>query len=561
MTYTLPHFFKRLSAALLFTTALGATAFAQSLPEISPEKIARDVDRRYDERTGITEYVAQSFDPFENDETLAGSAALRSASEGVTIEGDVVRGGAFLDISTIYTTGSADPYDVRGYEEAVFTSGMPVGVMRYDSRNLDCSRDVREVRYDDGYYNGASYGYIAGIYRLFPRYRGHRDYGWRRGHNGYRGYGSWRRNGNGHGDVRRRSGGHGNDGVTRRRRGGDDGVNRRRPRDGDVDRRRPRDGNGDVTRRRPTTSDVDRPRRRPGNGDGVVRPRRTGDGDGDVRRRRPSEGSGDVTRRRPTTPDVDRPGRRPNVDRPDRRRTDRKAKDHEQRIVSRRRTNPEGVTAEPRREKVNRPKRRETAPVSRPRRDVRRDDVRRPKVQKPVSRPAVSRPKVSRPPRVSTPKSSPPPVSRPRVNKKADQTFRKERPRSNRNKHRNFYPMVGGYSRTDVYVNARCVKEETLTVHIPQERLDAARFDGFAVILLDRAGREIPVFVPPNYVEGFRKAVGHSGLSKRSAWDTEPTPPRYITPSTNGTLSMPPSTREPIIYGDPGTKPRTGYPQ
>ena len=50
--------------------------------------------------------------------------------------------------------------------------------------------------------------------------------------------------------------------------------------------------------------------------------------------------------------------------------------------------------------------------------------------------------------------------------------------------------MVGGYSRANTYVDYRCLKEETLTVHIPQERLDAARFDGFAVILLDNAGRE-----------------------------------------------------------------------
>lgn len=586
MTYSLPHFFKRFSAALLFTTALGATAFAQSLPDISPDTIAQDVERRYDERTGVAEYVAQSFDPFENDETLAGSAALRSANEAVTIDGDGVQGGAFLDVSTIYTTGSDDPYDVRGYEDAVFTSGLPVGVIRYNSRTLDCSRDVREVRYDDSYYNGAAYGYIAGIYRLFPRYRGHRHYGWRRGYRGHRGYGHWRRRGHhgyGHGDVRRRRGGHGDDGVYRRRRGGGDGDvrrrrprdgdvdrPRRRPRDGDVDRRRPRDGSGDVTRRRPRDGDVDRPRRRPRDGD--VDRRRPRDGSGDVTRRRPRDGdvdrprrrpgNGDVTRRRPTTPDVDRPRRRPDVDRPDRRRPERrraggKPDTNGQPLVYRRPPNLDSAVGQPARRKVKRPKRRDTAPVSRPRRDVSR-----PKVQTPVSRPPVSRPKVSKP------KSSPPPVSRKRVNRKADQTFRNNRPRTNRTKHRNFYPMVGGYTRTDVYVNARCVKEETLIVHIPQERLDAARFDGFAVILLDRDGREMPVFVPPNYVEGFRKATGRSGLTKRSAWDTAPARPLHVTPQTQrhthertqGT-TLPPSSREPIIYGDPGDAPRSGYPQ
>ena len=77
----------------------------------------------------------------------------------------------------------------------------------------------------------------------------------------------------------------------------------------------------------------------------------------------------------------------------------------------------------------------------------------------------------------------------------------------------------------------RCLKEEKLTIHIPQERLDAARFDGFAIILLDNAGQEIPVFVPPNYVEGFRQAVGHKSYA------SQPQP------------QIGSSAREPIIYG------------
>jgi len=74
-----------------------------------------------------------------------------------------------------------------------------------------------------------------------------------------------------------------------------------------------------------------------------------------------------------------------------------------------------------------------------------------------------------------------------------------------------FIPMASAWSRNVVRnVDVQCAREEMLTVHIPQERLDAARFDGLTVLVLDRTGQEIPVFVPPNYIEGFRQAVdGH----------------------------------------------------
>ena len=86
----------------------------------------------------------------------------------------------------------------------------------------------------------------------------------------------------------------------------------------------------------------------------------------------------------------------------------------------------------------------------------------------------------------------------------------------------NFFPSAAiaanGYARTDVYANTRCVKEEKITLHIPQERLDAARFDGLTIIVLDNAGNEVPVYLPPNYIEGFRKAVsGYGGTVNYSS--------------------------------------------
>lgn len=83
---------------------------------------------------------------------------------------------------------------------------------------------------------------------------------------------------------------------------------------------------------------------------------------------------------------------------------------------------------------------------------------------------------------------------------------------------------ASGYARTDVYQDTRCIREEKVTLHIPQERLDAARFDGLTIILLDSAGAEVPVYLPPNYIEGFRQAVlGYGGaVTHSSGYQTQP---------------------------------------
>lgn len=50
------------------------------------------------------------------------------------------------------------------------------------------------------------------------------------------------------------------------------------------------------------------------------------------------------------------------------------------------------------------------------------------------------------------------------------------------------------------------MKEERVTLHIPAERLEAARFDGLSLVLLDKDGGDIPVYIPPNYIAGFIQA-------------------------------------------------------
>lgn len=289
------------------------------------------------------------------------------------------------------------------------------------------------------------------------------------------------------------------DGDFRRRkdRNADGDRRRREPREGrNADRRR--NVNGGVHSMPAQETFGDSRSRRPRNADGRTRDRNRQNANRDRRSRQPVTQDNNVNHKRPVKGDVFVPRRR--------------AKDARRTVKS-----PQNHT---------------------PPKHFNRDDSR-----------SVSRPAVSRPPKQRVERKPPP---QPRVDRKVDRTFKKHNPRVNRHKHRNFYPMVGGYTRTDVYVNARCVKEETLSLHIPQERLDAARFDGFAVILLDRAGREVPVFVPPNYVEGFRKAVGKPSYTRPTPYRSAP-----VTPS----VRVPSSSREPIIYGDPGTPAPSGYPQ
>jgi len=65
-----------ISTALLLTTALASPALAETLPEISPRQIASDVEVKFNPETGAKEYIAPSFDPFEEDRTMAGRPSI-----------------------------------------------------------------------------------------------------------------------------------------------------------------------------------------------------------------------------------------------------------------------------------------------------------------------------------------------------------------------------------------------------------------------------------------------------------------------------------------------------
>ena len=130
-----------------------------------------------------------------------------------------------------------------------------------------------------------------------------------------------------------------------------------------------------------------------------------------------------------------------------------------------------------------------------------------------------------------------------KLNRAVDRSFKNHKsPKAGR--HLNFFPLapvsLGSYARADVYHTTRCVREEKVTLHIPQDRLDAARFDGLTIILLDQTGAEVPVYLPPNYIEGFRKAV--QGYSAGATYQGQTQPSSYGQPA-------------PVPYGSGGSYP------
>jgi hypothetical protein len=79
-----------------------------------------------------------------------------------------------------------------------------------------------------------------------------------------------------------------------------------------------------------------------------------------------------------------------------------------------------------------------------------------------------------------------------------------------------------------------CAREDKLRVFIPNERLDAARFDGLTLIALDAQGGETPIYIPPNYIEGFQLASA-GRIQPQGYQNSAPTQgyaaPNYAAPS------------------------------
>lgn len=467
-------FLRTTAAAVIFCTgtSVAAQSVTQSaLPDLSADTIARDAQVRLIGGQSVT--LLPTFDPFEASGEFAGTAALRESQGEIDRTGARLPDGAVLDLTVIYTSGSDDPYDVRGLEEAVFLSGDFVPSVAYDTRTLECSSRVTDVVYRDDYYAGVSHGLIAGLYMAYPRYRGHRHFHYdlgprhyRRGgrrayrHGGYRGH-HGRSGGYGYSDHRRRDG-RGRRAEDRRdgRVRGDRAERDRGDRDRVVRDGRARDGGGRNREARrdpnPYAGGSYTPGARVGTGVGRMDDRRLRNAPG---RDRPAIAGRGAPRSEPLTQ------RREPVTRTTRERLPQTVREPRGRAQ---------IRQAPQYSKQPAPKRR--------------------------AEPRRSEPKRSEPKRAPAQRARPQ-----RIDRAMDRSFNDSRRKSlSRGKHLDYYPAS---TRVETRVDSRCAKEESLSLFIPSERLEAARFDGLTVILLASSGEEIPVFVPPNYVEGYLLAT------------------------------------------------------
>lgn len=537
-----------LSASAIVPVSAAEVTF---LPDIPANQIARDTARSFDSRTGISIVTAPTFDPFEQDNTLAGTASLRTGPSEIAIDGTPTLGGAYLDLKMIYTSPSDDPFDLRGFERAFYVSGDPIARIRQDARTLDCAANTTEVIYQDNYYNNFdNYGYLAGVYLLLPRYRGHRGF-WAGNsrHRPFAGWSDWRYRsgfnnyGNNFGNrgyytSRGRQGRvFNNDRFNDDRRGG-----RNNGRGNDGTGRGNNDNSGNVG----NVGNIDTSRERHTGRDTVI----GGSAENrEYRRQRGVVTGGPLETSSGNTANTPRPER--GSERRARVRAERRNSIEQDRVGRRdsgRGSNPLANTTRQPIMETGRPAIRETltnqnsnlagrapAPVAR---QAPPAYVSRPAA---VSRPAPeARPAPAAQPRAErSNRSNSQPSSRPSrsINREVDRSFRNNN-RSSRNKQLDFFPMLGGYTRASstVVTNYRCVREETVTLHIPQERLDAARFDGMTLVIVDNADRDIPVYLPPNYIEGFRQAAASGSFNSQTTVVTpQPsyTQPNYSQPSYN----------------------------
>ena len=499
-----PRFWLLTTAALIFgsTATVQAqdyqmgtptmVAAAPGFPSISAEQIARDVTSDFNPRTGTRELVAAPFDPFEEDPALAGSLRLRSADGAVAIGGQPLRDGALVEIDFYYNSPSDDPYGGRNYGEVAFVNGELAPTVMRDSRIIECSTRVENVVYDHTSYYDRRVS--AGIYRPYRHYSGHSGFGFGFG-NSYYGPGY------GHYGNRRSYGHRGN----RRTRTSRPSTHRRvldavRNRDG-ADRRRDRN----ETRTEVRGERVQTPR---------TNARRLTDRDIDERLSRvQSYGTGRT---------------RGEVIRNSRGIEPMRAGGGRERIVI-------GVTPD-----------RSAAPQSSPsqsqRSETRRTEPRRSETRRETTR---SEPRRGESRRSETRRSEPKRQNNRRSNPRSERvkspTPRRQISVGGTKRKMNFFPN-DGYGGRGV-VSSRsvdCAREDKLRVFIPNERLDAARFDGLTLIALDAQGGETPIYLPPNYIEGFRMAA--TGQVRPQGLQSAPqiTPQPYGAPLPRTTIEAAP---------------------
>lgn len=487
-------------------------AAAPSLPNIPAEQIARDIVSQTNPRTGQRELIAAPFDPFEEDPALAGSLRLRSAGGATAIDGYALQDGALVEVDFYYNSPSDDPYGGRNYGEVAFVNGDLAPVVKRDTRIIECSTRVENVVYDHVSYYDTRYS--RGLYRPHRFYSGHSAFGFGFG-SGYfgPGYGLFSSsrigfNANsfgGRGFNRSRSFGSRSGAVRRSNRHSRRVHSDRYRHRNETDRHRDRDEarrsrNRDETRRSRDQDETRRSRRDRDREEANTRNRE------DSRRQR--------NVRRLTDREIDARARRVQSFGLGRNRADVRRNARQSGVGSPANARPRiGVApaarapaaqapaatpsnnaatrqSQPRRNAQTRSETR-TTPT---RRDTRRSETRRDS--------SNSR---------SNSRSSSNRASSRRANSRSDRV-KKSAPRRrispNSIKRRlNFFPTSSHGGRNVVTSQTvDCAREDKLTVFIPNARLDAARFDGLTIIALDAQGGEAPIYLPPNYIEGFQLA-------------------------------------------------------
>lgn len=506
-----PRFWLLTTAALIFGSHMTASAqvpsnyqsgaptmvaAAPGLPSVPAEQIARDVTSETNPRTGMRELVAAPFDPFEEDPNMAGSLRLRSANGAVAIDGQPLRDGALVEVDFYYNSPSDDQYGGRNYSDASFVNGQLAPVVLRDTRILECSTRVDNVVYDHNSYYSRSPR--VGIYRPYRHYSGHYGFGFGFGSSYYGpGYGYYdrgrstrnRRN------FRTRSN---RPSSTHRRvldavRGGGSSRSNETRSDRNRNRSEDRVGGraGNVAARREDASRVnDREMRQRARGlqsYGTETPRagRTGN------------------RRSPTPMRVGNTNNRVEIGTGSAPAESRTPKNTGRRIAV-----SESKQPEARREQTQRREARRT--------ETRRNDTKRSESRRSETRSSSgSKNRSSSSNRSSSKRSSS--SNRSKASRGARSFF-------------DFFPNDGlGYGSRQVVTSRSvdCAREDKLRVFIPNDRLDAARFDGLTLVALDAQGGETPIYIPPNYIEGFRLAA--SGQVRPQGYQTAPVTQAPIT--------------------------------
>jgi hypothetical protein len=146
-----------------------------------------------------------------------------------------------------------------------------------------------------------------------------------------------------------------------------------------------------------------------------------------------------------------------------------------------------------------------------------------------------SAPRRAEPRRSESRRSEPRRQSNPRPKRTSQPTRRISRGDLKQRIQKNFFPDDGyGGRRVVSSRSVDCAREDKLRVFIPIERLDAARFDGLTLIAFDAQGGEAPIYLPPNYIEGYRLAA--SGRVRPQGISSIP---QYGAPAVSQPVTLP----------------------